>query len=206
MEHEIGSKRSLPRRQFSSQRKQHRPLYKCCFCIQRTAVRPFAGEGSFNHGRCRTQRHCHTARQATEGSRLRRNLAAFPLLNLTQYGRTFSLAFAVGRSQLRPGAGHLTTCGAGTIFTLAAGRVTGGGIVQETIIFNGTIIGEGQRVECEVRATKTTLDGDSPVFSNYRIMESDLTDSLPDGNYELLVNRERTRFSRDAGRFLSRPY
>jgi hypothetical protein len=100
----------------------------------------------------------------------------------------------------------LTTCGAGTIFTLAAGRVTGGGIVQETIIFNGTIIGEGQRVACEVRATKTTLDGDSPVFSNYRIMESDLTDSLPDGNYELLVNRERTRFSRDAGRFLSRPY
>jgi len=29
---------------------------------------------------------------------------------------------------------------------------------------------------------------------------------LPDGNYELLVNRERTRFSRNAGRFLSRPY
>jgi hypothetical protein len=89
---------------------------------------------------------------------------------------------------------------------LGSGRVTGGGIVQETIIFNGTIIGEGQRVECEVRATKTTLGGDSPVFSSYRIMESDLTDSLPDGNYELLVNRERTRFSRDAGRFLSRPY
>jgi hypothetical protein len=89
---------------------------------------------------------------------------------------------------------------------LAAGRVTGGGIVQETIIFNGTIIGEGQRVECEVRATKTTLNGDFTSVSNYRIMESDLTDSLPDGNYELLVNRERTRFSRDAGRFLSRPY
>jgi len=82
MEHEIGSKRSLPRRQFSSQCKRHRQLYKCCFCIKRTAVRPFAGEGSFNHGRCRTQRHCHTARQATEGSRLRRNLAAFLLLNL----------------------------------------------------------------------------------------------------------------------------
>jgi hypothetical protein len=46
MEHEIGSKRSLPRRQFSSQRKQHRQLCKCCFCIKRTAVRPFAGEGS----------------------------------------------------------------------------------------------------------------------------------------------------------------
>ena len=94
----------------------------------------------------------------------------------------------------------------GNMLHLGSRQVTGGGIVQETIIFSGTIIGEGQRVECEVRATKTTLDGDSPVFSNYRIMESDLTDSLPDGNYELLVNRERTRFSRDAGRFLSRPY
>jgi len=78
--------------------------------------------------------------------------------------------------------------------------------MQETIVFRGTIIGEGQRVDCEVRATKTTLDGDPPVFSDYRIMESDLTDRLPDGNYELLVNRERTRFNRDAGRFLSRPY
>jgi hypothetical protein len=98
------------------------------------------------------------------------------------------------------------TCGAGTIDTLAAGRATGGAIVQETIIFSGTIIGEGQRVQCEVRATKTTLVGYPSVFSDYRIMESDLTDSLPDGNYELLVNRERTRFSRDAGRFLPRPY
>ncbi len=78
--------------------------------------------------------------------------------------------------------------------------------MQETIIFSGTIIGEGQRVECEVRATKTMLDGYPPVVSDYRIMESDLTDRLPDGNYELLVNRERTRFSRDDGRFLSRPY
>ena len=78
--------------------------------------------------------------------------------------------------------------------------------MQETIIFSGTIIGEGQRVGCEVRATKTTLDGDPPLFSDYRIMESDLTDRLPDGNYELLVNRERTRFRRDAGRFQSRPY
>jgi hypothetical protein len=78
--------------------------------------------------------------------------------------------------------------------------------VQETITFSGTIIGEGQRVECEVRVTKITVYGFPSVFSAYRIMESDLTDQLPDGNYDLLVNHERTRFSRDAGRFLSRPY
>ena len=59
--------------------------------------------------------------------------------------------------------------------------------MQETVTFSGIIIGEGQRVRCEVRATKTTLDGDPPLFSGYRIMESDVTDRLPDGNYELLV-------------------
>src|SRR5260370_29559132 len=89
----------------------------------------------------------------------------------------------------------------------SCGHVTGGGIVQETIIFSGTIIGEGQRVECEVRATKTTLDGDPParsVFSGYTVMESDVTDKLPDGNYDLLANGERIRFRRRDERFLSR--
>jgi len=44
------------------------------------------------------------------------------------------------------------------------------------------------------------------LVSDYRIVESDVTDTLPDGDYDLLVNRERTRFRRDAGRFLARPY
>ncbi len=78
--------------------------------------------------------------------------------------------------------------------------------MQETITFSGTIIGEGQRIECEVRATKTTLNGDPPLVSGYRIVESDVTDGLPDGDYDLLVNHERTRFKRDAGRFFSQPY
>ena len=79
--------------------------------------------------------------------------------------------------------------------------------MQETVIFSGTIIGEGQRVECEVRATKSLLDGDPsarPVFSGYTAMESDATDQLPDGNYDLLANGERIRFRRSDGRFLSR--
>jgi hypothetical protein len=64
--------------------------------------------------------------------------------------------------------------------------------VQETITFRGTIIAEGQLMECEALATKPTLDADPPRISGYIIVESDLTDALPDGNYELLVNRERT--------------
>ena len=75
--------------------------------------------------------------------------------------------------------------------------------MQETVMFSGIIIGERQRVECKVRATKTTLDGDPPVFSDYRIVESVATDRLPDGDYELLANGERTRFLLNGGRFLS---
>jgi hypothetical protein len=78
--------------------------------------------------------------------------------------------------------------------------------VQETVMFSGTIVGERPRLKCEVSATKTTLDTDAPVFSDYRIMESDATDRLADGDYELVANGERTRFRRNGGRFLSRPY
>ena len=79
-------------------------------------------------------------------------------------------------------------------------------MMQETVIFSGTIIGAGRRMPCEVRATRTTLARDPPVVSGYWIVESDVTGTLPDGEYELLVNRERTRLRRDAGRFVSRPY
>jgi len=82
----------------------------------------------------------------------------------------------------------------------------GGGIVQETVIFTGIIIGERPRVECNVCATKTTFDRDpAAVFSDYRIMDSDATNRLPDGDYKLFANGETTRFRRNNGRFLSRP-
>jgi hypothetical protein len=76
--------------------------------------------------------------------------------------------------------------------------------MQETVMFSGTIVCERQRVECQVRATKTTLDEDRAVFSGYTIIESDGTDGLPDGAYDLLANGERIRFRRSDGRFLSR--
>ncbi len=79
--------------------------------------------------------------------------------------------------------------------------------MQETVMFSGTIVCERQRVECTVRATKTIFDKDPsarPLVSGYGIMESDATDSLPDGDYELLVNRERIPLRRNDGRFYSR--
>jgi hypothetical protein len=79
--------------------------------------------------------------------------------------------------------------------------------VKETVFFSGTIMGEGQRMECKVRAMKTPL-GPSipPEFTDYRIMDSYLTNRLPDGdNYELLVNGRLIGLRRNAGRFLGRP-
>src|SRR5260370_22599665 len=83
-----------------------------------------------------------------------------------------------------------------------ATKVGGGGTVQESIMFSGIIIGERQRMQCKVRATKTTLDTDPAVFSDYRVMESDATDTLSDGDYELWANGEKIRFRRNSGRFL----
>jgi hypothetical protein len=78
--------------------------------------------------------------------------------------------------------------------------------MKQTAIFRGTIVGSGHRVECKVRATKTTLDESAPpAFSNYRIMNSHLTDNLPDGDYEVLVNGERIRVKHQDGHFVGRP-
>ena len=82
--------------------------------------------------------------------------------------------------------------------------------MKEIVIFSGVIVGEGKRVECKVRAVKTTLDGAPevpPAFSEYRVMDSDLTDKLPDSNnYEIhLSNGESIPVRRSAGNFLGRP-
>jgi hypothetical protein len=72
-------------------------------------------------------------------------------------------------------------------------------------IFSGTIVSEGQRVDCKVRATKTTFDGDPsipPELSDYSVMESSATSKLPDGDYEILTNGKAIKVRRKGGRFL----
>ena len=76
--------------------------------------------------------------------------------------------------------------------------------MKETVFFSGTIEGEGHRVDCKVRATKTTLDLDPdapPEFSDYDIMDSAATVKLPDGDYEVLANGEKIRCKLNRGRF-----
>jgi hypothetical protein len=79
--------------------------------------------------------------------------------------------------------------------------------VKEKVFFTGLIVGDGQRVECEIQATKSTLSGVSPsppAFADYRIMDSEATRRLPDDDYEVLVNGERIKVQRKGGYFLVR--
>jgi hypothetical protein len=79
--------------------------------------------------------------------------------------------------------------------------------LKERVFFSGIIVGKGQRVECEIQATKSTLGGVSPsppAFADYRIMDSEATRRLPDGDYEVLANGERIKVARKGGYFLAR--
>jgi hypothetical protein len=79
--------------------------------------------------------------------------------------------------------------------------------VKERVFFSGIIAGDAQRVVCEIQATKSTLGGVPPfppAFSDYRIMDSEATRRLPDGDYEVLVNSERIKVLRKGGYFLAR--
>jgi hypothetical protein len=79
--------------------------------------------------------------------------------------------------------------------------------LKERVVFSGIIVGNGQRVECEIQATKSTLGGLPPstaAFSDYRIMDSEATRRLPDGDYEVLANGERIKVRRKGEYFLAR--
>jgi hypothetical protein len=79
--------------------------------------------------------------------------------------------------------------------------------LKERMFFAGIIVGNGQRIECEIQATKSTLGGVSPfppAFSDYRVMDSEATRRLPDGDYDVLANGERIKVLRKSGYFLAR--
>ncbi len=68
------------------------------------------------------------------------------------------------------------------------------------VYLNGTITGEGHRVECKVEATEKTAEGDVS-YSDYRIIENPETARLSDGNYEVEVSGQQFWLRRTNGRF-----
>jgi hypothetical protein len=79
--------------------------------------------------------------------------------------------------------------------------------MKEPVAFAGVIVGQGRKVECKVRATKTTLDEDPSApatFSEYRIMKSSETNVLPEGDYAILTNGKAIKVKLQHGRFIAR--
>lgn len=77
--------------------------------------------------------------------------------------------------------------------------------MKETVTLSGMIVGQGRRADCKIQAIKVSLPGDShlPEYTDYHILNSVATDSLPDGDYEVLVsNGELIKAKRKAGYFV----
>ena len=81
-------------------------------------------------------------------------------------------------------------------------------MIENGVVLDGIIVGQGHRFKCRVRATKTTLDdsrSSPPAYSDYRVMDSVGMNKLPDGDYEVLVGEERMNIRWEDGRFRARP-
>ena len=81
-------------------------------------------------------------------------------------------------------------------------------MIENGVVLDGIIVGQGHRFKCKVRATKTAPDdspSSPPAYSDYRVMDSVGMNKLPDGDYELLVGKERINFKWEDGRFRTRP-
>jgi hypothetical protein len=79
--------------------------------------------------------------------------------------------------------------------------------MKEPVVLGGVIVGGERRVECKIRATKITTVGDPaapPVFCDYRVMKSNETNALPDGDYEILTNGQTIKVKLKNERFVAR--
>jgi hypothetical protein len=77
---------------------------------------------------------------------------------------------------------------------------------KEIAFFSATIRGEGRTVSCNIRVTKTIREGTPPVFSDYSVVSSDMTDGLPDGSYVVhLQSGEEIPVTRKNGSFIAKP-
>jgi hypothetical protein len=54
---------------------------------------------------------------------------------------------------------------------------------KEIVFFSAIIRGEGREVPCNIRVTKTSMEGAPIAFSDHAVVSSDETDGLPDGSY-----------------------
>jgi hypothetical protein len=75
---------------------------------------------------------------------------------------------------------------------------------KEIAFLSATIRGEGRTVSCNVRVMKTVMEDAPPVFSDYSLVSSNVTDGLPDGSYIVhLQSGEEIPVTKKNGSFIS---
>ena len=77
--------------------------------------------------------------------------------------------------------------------------------MRERVILSGTIVGEGQKVDCDVEATKVTPDEDPyapPTYVDFKVLHYRTTQPLPDGDYDFRCEGCTAKMRRKGGAFL----
>lgn len=77
--------------------------------------------------------------------------------------------------------------------------------MRENVVLRGVIVGETVKVECLIRALKVTLEGSPvpPEHTDYSVVESPVTNRLPDGNYTIHASGKTMQVRRKNGTFLA---
>lgn len=76
--------------------------------------------------------------------------------------------------------------------------------MSERVILHGTIQGEGRKAACRILATRVSLPGAAGVSETTHWSMRDVSEELPDGNYEVFAEGKREQVRRVGGRWLSR--
>ncbi len=73
----------------------------------------------------------------------------------------------------------------------------------EPVILHGTVRGEGREAACRISATRVSLPGAPGVSETTGWSMLDVSEPLPDGNYEVFADGKRDQVRLVNGRWLS---
>lgn len=76
--------------------------------------------------------------------------------------------------------------------------------MKERVILQGVVHGEGRKATCRIRATRVTLEAGISETAEWSIL--DVSERLPDGNYEIFADGKSEHARLVNGQWLSGGY
>ena len=77
---------------------------------------------------------------------------------------------------------------------------------MKRVSFPGIVRGEGREATCRIEATRVSLDAAAGVSETTNWSIVDVSESLPDGNYEVFADGKQEHVRRVEGQWLSREF